>query len=61
MTYDMNEQEYLFMCGHKVTFPEKLYQAVGEYCYEEGWIDLFGFPTAKGEKAVREYERQTSV
>lgn len=34
------------------------YHSTGEICYENGWIDDFGFVTPKGRRAIEAYEKQ---
>lgn len=34
------------------------YNACAEICIEEGWMDHFGFVTAKGHKAIADYENK---
>lgn len=56
---DMTKDEYLFLKGLWSGFSGAAFYAVGDTCYEFGWIDDLGIVTPKGEKAIEEYENGT--
>ncbi len=61
MTQTMTENEYLFLTDKWSGKDGKAYSAVGEDCYEMGWIDDFGLVTPKGEEALVKYMQKEGI
>jgi len=47
-------EEYLYLTDHEV-LPYAIHHEVGVSCFEEGWIDVFGLITPKGDQVIEEY------
>jgi len=47
-------EEYLYLTDHEV-LSYITYHEVGVACFEEGWIDIFGLITPKGDQVIEEY------
>ena len=54
----MTEYEYKMLKGNWDGEYGAAYNAVAEFCLEFGWMDHFGFVTAKGYKAIAKYESE---
>lgn len=57
----LNDFEYQYLKGKWDGPAGAAFNAVGEFCYEEGWTDHFGFVTPKGHKAISDYESNLSI
>ncbi len=56
----INNFEYDYLKGAWKGVGGAAYNAVGEWCIEEGLTDHFGFVTPKGQEAIEEYENSLS-
>lgn len=56
MTMTLTKYEYLYLKGKWDGPSGAAYNAVGEWCIENGLTDYFGFVTPKGEEAIKKYE-----
>jgi len=52
----LTESEYRYLVNEPGDDVDVFYED-GLQCYENGWVDDFGFVTPKGEAAVKDYER----
>lgn len=52
----LNVIEYKYLKGEPFSARKKTYQEVGQYCFDEGWTDVFGFVTDEGKRKIKEYE-----
>lgn len=55
----LNEYEYQVLTQTWDGVYGAAYNACAEICIEEGWMDHFGFVTAKGYKAISDYENRS--
>jgi len=51
----MTEEEYLYLTGGLDGIDPVRYHDVGHDVFENGWIDVFGLITPKGDKAMEGY------
>ncbi len=57
----MTKDEYAFLSDKWQGKDGKAYQAVGESCYEMGWIDDLGLLTPKGDENMVLYMQQQGI